>query len=229
MSVSSLVLEGLAHWHRWRRERLRGPLGAFYRSGGNENLWRDLPLDSSSLVIDAGGYGGDWTAEIVTRYGCRALVFEPIPAFVETLRKRFGANNRVEIRGVGLAGTSGRANFSMLAEGTSFLRSASPGTAIVQAELVDVRDVFTSLAATRVDCMALNIEGAEYDVLARMSACDLLASVRSFVIQFHDVGNDSQGRRGQARAALTRTHRLVYDFPFVWERWDRRDNQSGAP
>lgn len=221
MSLSGRLSEAIERWQRWRRERGPGPLGDFYRSGGNARLWRGLPLSSSSVAIDAGGYVGEWTAEIVARYGCRVIVFEPIPQFVATLRERFGANEHVNIRSVALSGAAGRVTFTVNAAGTSAVRKGQVGS-VVEAEVVDVRDVFASLGGRVVDCMALNIEGSEYDVLERMVACDLVGSVRCFVIQFHDVGPDSPRRRERARAALARTHRMVFEFPFVWERWDRQ-------
>jgi FkbM family methyltransferase len=220
--LSGRLSEALEGWRRWRREGAPGPLGDFYRSGGNPRLWRGLPLGSSSLAIDAGGYIGEWTAEIVARYGCRVIVFEPIPQFVATLRDRFGTNDHVDIRSVGLSGSAGRVTFTVSGAATSAFRGGQVGTA-VEAELVDVRDVFASLGGRSVDCLALNIEGSEYDVLERMVACDLIRSVGCFVIQFHDVGPDAPRRRERAREALARTHRMVFEFPFVWERWDRRE------
>ena len=66
-----------------RAERKRiaapGPIGDFYRAGGNNRLHDDLPLGQDNLDIDAGGYQGEWTAEMVTRYGCHSELFEPPP------------------------------------------------------------------------------------------------------------------------------------------------------
>ena len=82
-----------------RQERLRlsdsGPLGAFYRAGGNNLLFKDLPISKDDLVIDAGGYFGHWTAGIITRYGCHSEIFEPVPAFAQMCTELFQHNRRV--------------------------------------------------------------------------------------------------------------------------------------
>jgi len=65
---------------RQERNRLqdRSGLGDFYRNGGNTQLYRDLPLNEADIVLDVGGYHGEWTSGIMIRYGCRSIVFEPV-------------------------------------------------------------------------------------------------------------------------------------------------------
>jgi hypothetical protein len=68
--------------------------------------------------------------------------------------------------------------------------------------------------------LKLNIEGAEYDVLDRLATAGVLPRIRSLVIQFHRVVPESDRRRDMIQAKLAQTHHLVFDYPFVWERWE---------
>jgi hypothetical protein len=43
----------------------------------------DFDLNAESLVLDVGGYRGDWALEILCKYGSRIEVFEPVPEFYE--------------------------------------------------------------------------------------------------------------------------------------------------
>ncbi len=59
---------------RAERKRLNalGPIGDFYRTDGNRLLYDGLPLGQDDWVIDSGGYEGEWTAGMLTRYGCHS-------------------------------------------------------------------------------------------------------------------------------------------------------------
>ena len=35
-------------------------------------------LDRESIVVDCGGFHGDWAESINSLYGCRILIFEPL-------------------------------------------------------------------------------------------------------------------------------------------------------
>ena len=55
----------------------------------------------------------------------------------------------------------------------------------------------------------------------RMIELDLLKEVGSFVIQFHNYNLNCQLARAQIRIALSKTHECVFNYDWVWERWDR--------
>lgn len=109
---------------RSERKRLAasGPIGDFYRAGGNDLIQDDLPLEQDGLVIDAGGYHGEWTAEMLTRYGCHSELFEPVPAFAKQCRVRYQHNARVRVHQAALGGSNRTTQFSFAENGTSECR-----------------------------------------------------------------------------------------------------------
>ncbi len=40
-------------------------------------------------------------------------------------------------------------------------------------------------------------------------------------IQFHNYVDGSKKLRNQIREELKKTHKCKFNFPFIWERWDR--------
>jgi hypothetical protein len=68
----------------------------------------------------------------------------------------------------------------------------------------------------------LNIEGGEYPLLTRMINTDIVEKCRDIQVQFHNCVPDAEAMRLQIRNALSRTHFLTYDYPFVWENWRRK-------
>jgi len=217
VNILTRIRDGILTVQKWRRDRVPGALGDFYRAGETELLYRGLPVSSSSLVIDAGGYHGSWTAEMLVRYGCTVKVFEPTPELAANLRERFGQNNRVTVDEEALGGQGGVEEFTVAGLGSgATVPHAGPR---IRVRKVDVADVLGA-GPPRIACMKLNIEGAEYEVLDRLIETGFHDRVDCFLIQFHNFVATAPEHRQRIRSILAKTHRLVWDFPLVWERWD---------
>ncbi len=50
----------------------------------------------------------------------------------------------------------------------------------------------------------------------------MLPDVRLFLIQFHEWLPGAYYRRWKIRSKLRKTHRLKWDYHFVWECWERK-------
>ena len=202
-------------WRHRVHSMRRGPVGAWFRDNGEESIWRDLPITSRHVSLDVGGYQGDWTADLLVRYGAPSIIFEPVPAFARNIAERFTHNPLVSVRQAALGKRTEKAEIALSDDGSS-LGGSGPSESI---DVLDVSVVF-ALEPT-IGCMKLNIEGAEYDLLERMAQLGLLDRVATYRIQFHHRVGAASRRKG-IHEMLSRTHDLVIDYPFVWERWDRR-------
>ena len=221
MGLGEAAESVLKTYRGWRITRLRGPLGDFYRAGGNAQLLDGIALREDETAIDVGGFQGDWTAEILCRFGCRTLTLEPVPAFQSKLRRRFGANSRVTLIDAGLGATSGTVVMTMDADGSSaFALRPDPSQALA-VSMLGVTDLWRDRKLGQVGCMKLNIEGGEYDVLEAMLDAGLSDQVSVFLIQFHQNVPGHESRRHAIRERLARSHRNDLDYAFVWERWIR--------
>jgi FkbM family methyltransferase len=199
-----------------------GETGGFFQAGGNSLLWTDLPLDENDVVIDAGGFQGEWTAEILKRYGCRAIVFEPGPQMAADLRKLFGHNRRVEIIEAGVGAKDSLGLLHLQDNESSFLRSDIAGQ-VAEVKIFGVADFLKQRNLTDVGCFKINIEGGEYDLLDELIARGCATCVRSLLVQFHTIVDHGVERRQEIQRQLERTHEKLFDFPFVWEKWVRRN------
>lgn len=215
------------HWER-KRQRLPGPLGDFYRHGGNAQLYDDLPLGQDELVIDAGGYRGEWTTGMLARYGCHSEVFEPVPEFAAYCQKLFGRNARVRVHSCALGGSSRRTTFSLADASTSeFTPEAAGGQHQFETEVLDVAELVEALSKDgldrlpqrRIGCLKLNIEGGEYEVLERLIQTDNIARCTSLLIQFHRQPPGWKERREAIISRLQITHECVWCYPMIWEKW----------
>ncbi len=210
----------LTRLRTWRNSRLPGALGEFFRRGGNSLLVSDLPIGAEDLVIDAGGYRGTWSYDVLSRYGSRAIVFEPFPAQAEFLRNLFRNNSRVEVIEAAVGDRNGEDKLTLQSDAST--RFANHRTSeSVDIRVLDIAGFLSSRGISEVGCMKLNIEGSEYEVLERLIETGLIRIVRSLLIQFHRVDASSTERRTRIQNGLRQSHTCDFDYPFVWESWTR--------
>jgi len=222
MGLAAAVESLLKAYRSWRLARLRGPLGDFFRAGGNPQLLDGIDLREEDTAIDVGGFRGDWTAEILCRFGCRTLTLEPIPDFQADLRKRFGSNSRVTLIDAGLSARSGSVVMTIAGDSSGAFTLPPDPSKTLAAPILGVADFWRDRKLGQVGCMKINIEGGEYDLLEAMLDSGLSEQVSVFLIQFHPNVPGSDSRRQAIREGLAQSHRNDLDYPFVWERWIRR-------
>jgi hypothetical protein len=85
--------------------------------------------------------------------------------------------------------------------------------------MVNINEFIKENNISNIDLLKLNIEGSEYDLLDSLIENNNLSNIKNLQIQFHrNVINCSQ-RRESIRKELTKSHKLTYDYSFIWESW----------
>jgi FkbM family methyltransferase len=187
----------------------------------NRQLLHEADIDSNSIVLDAGAYTGEWAQEILERYNPTIHAFEPDPRNYKKLEQRAREQSRIIPYQYGLGDKNETVRMTLEMLGSSMFSDTSgkKGVPWAEVEIRDIAETWKSLALERVDLMKINIEGAEFPLLERMIAVDLLKKVDCFMIQFHEWHPGAYHRRKKIREALGRSHRLVWDYHFIWEKW----------
>lgn len=176
----------------------------------------NYPLSPDSIVVDAGGYLGEWTAEIWKKYRCRIYVFEPVPDFAAAMTKQFIHHPEVQIFAAGLAGQNRTENIAMLANESSIYK---PGSASQKIQLINAVDFFHSHNLKKIDLMKINIEGGEYELLEHLLTTGFIHHIHDLLIQFHVFVPDAEQRRKKIHRQLALTHQLTFEYPWIWENW----------
>ncbi|MEO0529165.1 MAG: FkbM family methyltransferase [Planctomycetota bacterium] len=216
---------GLAAAPGWNRTREIGVKKWYVDHYGHLRLRFDYPLDANDVVLDLGGYEGEWAAAIHEEYGSTVHVFEPVPSFCSAITERFATNDKVHAHECGLAGTADTISIALSADGSSAWADKSDA---VEARL---ESAATFLEANGIDEVALckiNIEGGEYELLEALLDQGLIGRFRNLQVQFHTFVPDAERRMRAIQDRLALTHALTYSFPFVWENWRRKGSQSLA-
>lgn len=218
MSLGERIINVIEARRDRKRKNAPGPHGDFYRANGIELLY-EMPVTSGSLVIDAGGYEGEWTAKMIARYGCRSEIFEPFPTYAEKLKHLFGRNTLVRVHVAALGGSQRVTKLSFAANSTSEFRTPEKAGTTVNVSVVDVSDFFDQLSGEQVACLKINIEGGEYEVLERLLDTKKITRCESLLIQFHSQPEGYEQRLMNITAQLQATHFREWCYPMVWEKW----------
>lgn len=184
----------------------------------SEQMRYDYPLDCNSVVVDAGGYQGNWFAEMFRRYGCSITVYEPgYQFFLQCSIVAHELNpgcDRINVLRKGLGRVE--EDFMFLINGDSTGMYCNNGSI----EKVHIADVNLELGhISPVDVLKLNIEGMEFDVLEALTDSGLIQKIKNIQVQFHNCVPDYKVRYKNLQDALRQTHEQEWDSAPLWENW----------
>ena len=232
----------MAPWVLWQRHVYRDadPVGVrimevfafssgikrFFAANDARDLLHGHDLDADSVVLDMGGFDGEWAEKIDQKYGCRLHIFEVLPGLHKKIRERFEGNPNVTLHPWGLLDRDTRQTVYLRGPGTTMYPDAPDRDAPMNSREVRMRDVNAVLAELgydELDLVKINIEGGEYTVLPRMIEAGLHKRCRQIMIQYHEWIPGAYWQRWKITRALKKTHHRVWNYPFIWEKWQRRE------
>ncbi len=191
-----------------------------WRADDGESLRYNYDLNSDSLVLDVGGYKGQWASDIYSMYNCNIIIIEPVKSFANKIEKRFIYNNNVEVFSIALGQNRRSETISMSNDGTSIFKESRKKESI---QYEDIVHFFSTKKIVSIDLMKINIEGGEYELLERMIIGNLIANVKYIQIQFHDFVPGAAQRMEKIQKQLSITHTPSFQYKYVWENWVRID------
>ncbi|OXA92204.1 FkbM family methyltransferase [Flavobacterium hercynium] len=186
---------------------------------GDQTLRLDYELNADSIVFDVGGYKGEFAAEILCKYNSNIYVFEPIKDFFEIIENKFLKNKKIQPFNFGLAGKDESLQISLSDNSSSIFLEGETKETI---ELKSIVDFLKANNITEVDLIKINIEGGEYELLESLIVHDCIGFFKNIQVQFHDfLFENAKERMNEIQNNLSKTHKLTYQFEFVWENWER--------
>ncbi len=191
------------------------------------NRWNDVrgddihrlnyPLNENSIVFDIGGYEGSWSQKIFDKYQPNIYIFEPVKSFYNIIKNKFKDNEKVKIFHFGLGAKNENIEISIDGDGSSHI---SENNSIKETiEIKSLVEFIEKNNLNKIDLVKINIEAAEFDLLDDVLKNDKAKIFNDIQVQFHTFIPDCVERRDAIRAELSKTHKLTYDFTFIWENW----------
>lgn len=235
--LKTFLLQPYMRWQR-KKHSHNGPVGIkilevnqyssaikrWFRDNAKTRLLLQHELGPDSIVYDVGGYIGEWTQGISERYDAHIEVFEAVPNFVRKLEEKFADNPKITVHPYGLLNRNTTETFYLKGPGsTSDAGSDDADLREVKADLRDFAKVCEQLGHDNVDLLKINIEGGEYPLLQRLLNQHLAQRFDVIMVQYHEWIPGAYWSRMKINRRLSRTHRRVWNYPFVWEKWQRKN------
>ncbi|MCX6754454.1 MAG: FkbM family methyltransferase [Candidatus Nomurabacteria bacterium] len=192
----------------------------WFKINGDKTLRLDYPLNSSSVVVDVGGYEGQWASDIFAKYNSDIIIFEPVKQFAQQIEERFSKNNKITCYNVGLSNIDKTEKISLLDDSSSLFKN---NTQLENITLVNTNNFFEQKNINSIDLIKINIEGGEYDLLENLIENKLISKIKNIQVQFHDFVPNAKERMANIQEKLKETHHTTYQYEFVWENWERNN------
>jgi FkbM family methyltransferase len=204
--------------HKFNADLYHQNVRKWFEIEGDKSLRVNYDLDDKSLVLDVGGYEGQWSSEIFSRYCCRILIFEPVPHFAARITTRFARNPKITVFPFGLASQTMDTGIAVNGDGSSVFRRYK-GVVEYPIKLIAAKVFFEQNQLGLVDLMKINIEGGEYELLEHLIDTGLISRIQQLQVQFHNFVPNAEARMHSIQKRLEQTHVLTYQYSFVWENW----------
>ena len=176
-------------------------------------------LGENAVIFDLGGYEGQWASDIFSRYRSNLFVFEPYTVYAQLISDRFSKNDKIQVFAFGL-GKKDSIESLYISENSSSVFTKSNHLKKVDIQIFKAADFFYNHKIDFIDLMKVNIEGGEYDLLEGLIENGLTARIRNIQVQFHDFVPNAYERMKNIQLSLSKTHKITYQFEFVWENWE---------
>ncbi len=191
----------------------------WFKDNGDKTLRLDYHLSDHSVVFDLGGYEGQWASDIFSMYICQIHIFEPVEKFADKIAQRFSQNEKIFVHRFGLSDLSGKLQISIDGDSSSTFKGKAD---VEEIELVRAIDFIKEHNISSIDLMKINIEGGEYELLEHLLEDGFIKNVTNIQVQFHDFVPNAEVRMIKIQQELEKTHFLTYQYPFVWENWQKK-------
>lgn len=181
----------------------------------SEDCKFDWPLTPDSIVLDCGGYEGNWGRLMMEKHNCRVYILEPVFKYFYRIARDCDARLNVLPFGIGAKTRFELFGVNNDSSGIYALRDKSDEALILSVS--DLLKKFTQ--GQRFSCIKLNIEGMEYETLEAILNNGLATRFDALLVQFHRIAPNADARREAIISRLSATHELIFDEPWVWTGW----------
>ena len=185
---------------------------------GDKTLRLNYNLGQESLVVDAGGFKGEWSEKIYNLYECNILVFEPMKKYFSLIENKFEGNTKVKVYKKGLSNFNSVMDIYDSGDSSSVYLESEKSESV---ELIKFSEFCQKEGIEYIDLIKINIEGGEYDLMDDIISSGLVEDIKNIQVQFHRFIEGCHEKRQHIQNQLSKTHKLTYNFDFIWENWEK--------
>ncbi|MCX8090619.1 MAG: FkbM family methyltransferase [Verrucomicrobiae bacterium] len=156
-------------------------------AGDSKCRWTICPTGlNAGSVVYSGGVGSDISFEhdLVRRFGCNVLLFDPSPTGLETMGRAENQIPQFRFYPIALAGRNGRLRLAPPLDSRDASWFANPHVRDgLEVACRDLETLMRDHGHEHIDLLKLDIEGCEYEVVDQILKRRL--AVRQLCVEFH--------------------------------------------
>lgn len=177
-----------------------------------EKLKYSMDLKEGGLVLDLGGYLGDFSASLLkVNPRLQYRVYEPVLEFAYSCQQRFKSNSNVQVIASGVS-SNGR-DIKMFIDGPRTKNDSS--IHLESFKTVSINSIFDVLE--EVELVKMNIEGMEYECLRELEVNGNLNKIKYLLVQFHNFTSQAEKEYSDIIKTIEKNHTSVFKFKWLWE------------
>lgn len=185
---------------------------------GDETKIINYPLDSTSQVIELGGFTGVWTKKIIEKFNPNLIIVEPVPQFVYELKRQFINNPKVSIEECAISTSNKKINLYVKGSATS--ETIQVSNKQISVDCHDIDYFISKYNLSKIDLIQVNIECEEYPLIINWIDTGFLKNVKYLQVQFHTFCEDYKEKYDLISKGLENIgFEIKYRYDFVWESW----------
>lgn len=185
--------------------------------------WNDVmnfELPENPIIFDLGGYKGEWTSLALEKFVNPTIyIFEPVEEFYNIIRNKYGNTPNIHIFKFGLADQNKSETIYFNGDATSLHQNNGNSQEIIA--LVDIIEFINQQKISKINLAKINIEGAEYDLLERLTDQEELNIFDNILVQFHSFIPNCVSRRENIQNKLKINYTQLFNYEFIFEAWSR--------
>jgi FkbM family methyltransferase len=213
-AIDNFLLEQMSH------EEI---VNKWISTGKDYTYLLDHDLTENSIVIEFGGYLGDWSTNIYEKYKCNLFIYEPVKKNYDEISQKFSSIDKIKVLNHGVSDETKECEIIVKDDSSSVYQEMTKSNQTETISLKSVSDIFNEIKSNEVDLISMNIEGCEYGVMESLIESGLIKNVKKLQVQFHfEMGPETFGRRSEIQKKLMETHTMIYNYDFCWEAWQRK-------
>ena len=189
----------------------------FIEDGGDRIIFENIKLNINSIIIDGGGFNGEFTDEIIKKKFQKVYIYEPDKIFFERLKKKYEFKENIEILNYALFNKKQNIILSENSNASSIMENSKVGSMI---EAVDILDEFKKYK--NIDLLKLNIEGAEYEVISRLLETQELIKIKYLLVQFHREHDLDGTKFEKIFFEILKNYNVIFNYKYVWSLFIRK-------
>jgi len=182
-----------------------------------ERLKYKFKLKSNGLVLDFGGYVGEFTSKL-SRLNPEMsfLVFEPVPNFYDECLRRFSKNQKISVLPYGV--TSNGRNIDLAIDGPR-TRNSQLGVNLIFPSK-SITEILENL--DQVELLKMNIEGLEYECLFSILENGSIRKINYLLVQFHNFHIDDEKNYVEIIELISEDFIKIFSYKWKWELWQKK-------